>query len=194
VGLGPPFFWPARTERRLQDGPRLLGFPVESTTAQIRSLTEPIAQELGLEVLEVEVAGDSGRRLLRIYLDSPEPSRPVSVDDCTVVSRQLGDVLEAHDAMAGRYMLEVSSPGVNRPLRKREHFERVVGGRIRARLRVPDGTRRTVIGRLTSLTGDTAELETDEGDRECFSLDDVDRANFEFEFEQTSRPRRPKRR
>lgn len=167
---------------------------MESTTAQIWSLTEPIARELGLEVLEVELAGDSGQRLLRIYLDSPTKDRPVSVDDCTTVSRQLGDALEAHEAVAGRYMLEVSSPGVNRPLRKREHFERVVGGRIRAKLRTADGTRKTVLGRLTSLDGDAAQLETDEGACESFSLNDVERANFEFEFEDNSRPRRAKRR
>jgi len=167
---------------------------MESTTAQIWSLTEPIAKELGLEVLEIELAGDAGRRLLRIYLDSPDEARSVSIADCETVSRQLGDVLEAHETVAGRYMLEVSSPGVNRPLRKREHFERVVGGRIRAKVRAADGTKRTLLGRLKAVDGDVAEIETDEGVVERFSLDQVQRANFEFEFETTVRPGRQKRR
>lgn len=167
---------------------------MESTTEQIWTLTEPIANELGLEVLEIELAGDSGRRLLRIYLDSTDEARSVSIADCETVSRQLGDVLEANDAIAGRYMLEVSSPGVNRPLRKPEHFARVVGGRIKAKLRDADGTKRTLLGRLRSLDGDTAEIETDEGTAVRFSLDQVQQANFEFEFEETPKPGRPKRR
>ena len=168
---------------------------MESTTAQIWSLTEPIAAELGLEVLDIELAGDDGRRLLRIYLDSPDAERSVSVADCSKVSRQLGDVLEANEAVAGRYMLEVSSPGVNRPLRKPEHFERVVGGRIKAKLSSADGSKRTLLGKLISLDGNVAHLETDEGGDEQFTLDEVQRANFEFEFEEASRPgQRSKRR
>ena len=86
-------------------------------TDEIWKLAEPIAGELGLEVLDVELAGSaSTRRLLRIYLDNPAPDRGVSLADCETVSRRMGDALDAHDALPGSYMLEVSSPGLNRPL------------------------------------------------------------------------------
>ncbi len=167
---------------------------LESKTAQIWSLAEPIAAELGLEVLEIELGGGSPSRLLRIYLDSLETDGTVSIADCEKVSRQMGDVLDAHDTVTGRYMLEVSSPGINRPLRKRAHFERVVGGRIRAKLALAGGKKRTLVGRLVALDEDVVEMMTDEGNTERFSLEEVHRANFEFEFEQAEKPGKARQR
>jgi ribosome maturation factor RimP len=161
---------------------------MESTTAQIWSLVEPVAAELGLEVLEIELGGGTSNRLLRIYLDSRDANGAVSISDCAKVSRRVGDVLDAHDTVAEHYMLEVSSPGVNRPLRKREHFERVVGGRIRVKLASPGGKKRSLLGRLAAMDGDVAKIETEEGNTERFALEEVQQANFEFEFEQPAKP------
>jgi ribosome maturation factor RimP len=166
---------------------------VESSTANIWSLAEPIARELGLEVLEVELAGGGARRV-RIYLDSPDQGRAVTLADCEALSRRLGDVLDAHEAVRGRYMLEVSSPGVNRPLRKREHFEHVVGGRIRARAVEADGNKHTLLGRLVRLDGDLIEVETDDGELHRVALSDVERANYEFDFGDANKQRRTKKR
>ena len=156
---------------------------VESGTDRIRALTEPIAADLGLEVLEVELLGSAPRQVLRVYLDSPSDTRPVSVADCEAVSRRLGDVLEAHDAVRGRYMLEVSSPGVNRPLKKDLHFRRAVGARVRVRLIEPrDGNTRTLAGRLVEFDGGSLVIETDDARRWDVRLGEVEKANVEFEF------------
>lgn len=163
---------------------------MESGTDRIRALAEPIAADLGLEVLEIELLGGAPRQILRVYLDSPSETRKVSVADCEAVSRRLGDVLEAHDAVKGRYMLEVSSPGVNRALKKAEHFRRVVGGRVRLRLAEPIDGVLTMIGRLAEVDGEVLTIETDEGRRWHVRLGQVQRANFEYEFPQKGPKRR----
>jgi len=165
---------------------------VESGTERIRALAEPIAADLGLEVLEVELLGSAPRQILRVYLDSPSETRRVSVADCEAVSRRLGDVLEAHDAVRGRYMLEVSSPGVNRPLRRPEHFRRVVGKRVRVRLADPQDGVRNLIGRLVEFEGDRLSIETDDGCRREVRLGQVQKANFEYEFPEKGPKRRPR--
>jgi ribosome maturation factor RimP len=161
---------------------------VDGGRDEILALIEPVAAELELEVLEVEFGGSASRRVLRIYLDSRVEGRAVTLADCEAVSRRIGDVLDAHDAVLGRYLLEVSSPGVDRPLRKPAHFERAVGQKVRVRLREPrDGTR-TVLGRLERFEGGTLTITTDGGDRVEIRLGEVDRANLRFEFETKKRP------
>jgi ribosome maturation factor RimP len=165
------------------------GTEMSSGTEKIRALAEPLAAELGLEVLEIELHGSAPRQVLRIYLDSPS-QRSVTVTDCEVVSRRLGDVLDAHDALSGRYMLEVSSPGVNRPLKKPEHFRRVVGGRVRVRTREARDGMRNIVGRLVSFDGETLSIETDDTHRFDVALAEVEKANFEHEFPTVARPGR----
>lgn len=155
---------------------------MDSGTERIRALAEPVAADLGLEVLEIELLGSAPRQVVRVYLDSPSEERSVSVADCEAVSRRLGDVLEAHDAVKGRYMLEVSSPGINRPLKKPEHFRRVVGGRVRLRLGEAHEGARNLVGRLTAFDGDLLAIETDDGRRWDVRFEEVQKANFEYEF------------
>ena len=166
------------------------------------ALAVPLAVELGLEVLEIEIGGDASRRIVRILLDA---ERPVTVTDCETVSRRLNDVLDAHDeedARSGRYMLEVSSPGVNRPLVRPEHFRRVVGSRVRLKLmraaalpldgetdrdaRRPGG--RTLLGRLEHADEDGVKVAADDGRIVELTYADVDRANLEYEFPETGPP------
>jgi len=146
-----------------------------------------------LEVLEVEVGGASSRPTVRIYLDSSDPERSVTLTDCETVSRSLADLLEAHAAVRGQYMLEVSSPGLNRPLRKVEHFTRVVGGRIRVRTRQSHDGRRNYVGRLEAVDSQTLTMKTDDGEAVELKMTDIDKANFEYAFEDTHRPKREKR-
>jgi ribosome maturation factor RimP len=166
---------------------------VNAGTERIRALAEPIAAELGLEVLEVELLGKTPRQVLRIYLDSPSEGRPVTIGDCEAVSRRLGDALDAYEALAGRYMLEVSSPGIHRPLKKPEHFRRVLGGRVRLRLGTATDGMRNLVGRLIGFEGEHLTVEGDDGHRITVRLPDVEKANFEHEFPDTSRPGRRRR-
>lgn len=159
-----------------------------SETNRVLALAEPIAGEFGLEVLEVELKGSPPRRLLRVLLDSPTQGRGVTLDDCTAVSRRLGDVIEAHAAVGGGYLLEVSSPGVNRPLRKPEHFRRVLGKKVRVRFRHPVADRRGVLARLAEVDETRLRLECDDGETLEISFADVEKANLEYEFETPSKP------
>jgi ribosome maturation factor RimP len=167
----------------------------------IMALAVPLATELGLEVLEIELGGDASRQIVRILLDA---ERPVTVADCEAVSRRLNDVLDAHDdedAKSGQYMLEVSSPGVNRPLIRPEHFRRVVGSRVRLKLTraaaLPDGETvagaerpvgRTLLGRLEHADDDGVKLAADDGRLLDVAYANVDRANLEYEFPETGPP------
>lgn len=161
---------------------------MRSEVDKVLKLAEPIAGEFGLEVLDVELKGIPPRRLLRVLLDSSTPSRAVTLDDCATVSRRLGDVLEANEAVSGSYLLEVSSPGVNRPLRTPGHFRRVVGDRVRVRFREPcDGLRGTV-AKLVAADGQRLVLESESGTVIETTVDNVERANLEFEFPMPAKP------
>jgi ribosome maturation factor RimP len=129
-----------------------------------------------------------------VLLDSPDDVRRVGIEDCQVVSQQLGDALEAHEAVSGRYMLEVSSPGVNKPLKRPEHFRRVVGQKVRVRTKAPKRTdgaaewapeRRTWIGRLEGADETAITVTVEGGEAVQVAFDDIEKANLEFEFEQT---------
>ncbi len=161
---------------------------MQSEVDRVLELAEPIAGEFGLEVLEVELKGLPPRRLLRVFLDSSTPSRAVTLDDCATVSRRLGDVLEANEAVSGSYLLEVSSPGVNRPLRTPEHFRREVGNRVRVRFRRPCGDVRGLVARLAAADDGRLVLESDNGTVIETTVDNVERANLEFEFHVPEKP------
>ncbi len=165
-----------------------------SSRSKVWTLAEPVAAESGLEVLEIEFSGGPSHRTVRVYLDSQEEGRLVTVDDCEAVSRTLGDLLEAHDAVSGNYNLEVSSPGLNRPLRRPEHFKKVLGGKIRVRTKTDMQGRKNFIGRLDSFEDEIIELLCDDGERFRIGLAEVDKANFEYEFETKAKPGKAKRR
>lgn len=161
---------------------------MRSEVDRVLKLVEPIAGEFGLEVLEVELKGVPPRRLLRVLLDSSTPGRAVTLDDCATVSRRLGDVLEANEAVSGGYLLEVSSPGVNRPLRTPEHFRRVVGDRVRVRFREPCADVRGVVARLVAADDGRLVLESESGTVIETTVENVERANLEFEFRVPAKP------
>jgi ribosome maturation factor RimP len=165
---------------------------VGKDVSKILAIAEPIAAERGLEVLDIEIAGSSPRQLVRVLLDHPDESQLVSIEDCAAVSRRLGDGLEAYEVLRGQYMLEVSSPGVNRPLKKPVHFHRVSGSRVKVRTKAGEGERRNFLGRLTAVDETGIEVTEEAGPPVRIAFTDIDKANLEFEFEQ--KPGRAKRR
>ncbi len=156
---------------------------VPASVQRIFELAEPIAAEHGLEVLDVELASSGRNPVVRVYLDGSAAGRVVGIDDCEAVSRSLGDVLEAHEAVAGRYMLEVSSPGVDRPLRKPQHYGLVVGEQVRVRLAVERDGRRHWNGRLESADGDGIALVDEAGNSTSFRYEEIDKANLVWDFD-----------
>ncbi len=117
--------------------------------AKVTELTEalaaPIAAENGCDIWDVEYVKEAGSWYLRVYLDRPEG---VTIDHCEAVSRALSDKLDEVDPIEGSYILEVSSPGADRVLRKPEHFARFLGEKVEVRLYRPRDGAKSLVGEL----------------------------------------------
>jgi ribosome maturation factor RimP len=135
-------------------------------------LLEPPIEALGFELLELEFAQAGRGATLRIYIDRIAPGSRgadddspsqggISVDDCAAVSHAVSQILDAEDPIKGHYTLEVSSPGLERVLRKRAHFERFVGERVFVELKLPIEGRRRFAGTLKSVLGEAIVVEVD---------------------------------
>lgn len=124
----------------------------------IRASVEPVVTGMGYELVGVEYGGGSGNGCLRVYIDSPDG---ITVDDCAAVSEQLSAALDVDDPIPDAYVLEVSSPGINRPLFTREDFERFRGERVFVRLEEALDGRKRFKGRLIEVQADTVDVDVD---------------------------------
>lgn len=150
--------------------------PTEET---LERLFEPVAAGRGLELVAVELKGGRGSRLLRVTIE--RPGGAIDVADCAGFSREISALLDVEDPVAGSFHLEVSSPGVERPLRKRRDFERFAGEEVSIRHRTAGG-RRTVSGVLRGIdASDQVLLETGTG-VERVAFDSVENAHIVFHF------------
>lgn len=133
---------------------------------QLKKEIEPLLVEDGLDLVDVlfHRSGSSGR--LRILIDRPHPEHParsgVTVADCETVSRKVGPLLDAMNIFTGRYYLEVSSPGLDRPLRKREDFQRFAGEPVKVRTYGPFEGKKFFQGKLLGMDGDNVRLEVND--------------------------------
>ena len=159
-----------------------------AVTQRIWELAEPVALAAGLELVDVQYRPEGGRLVLRLLLDRPDGG--VTLDEITRTARELGDVLDAHDPVPGRYHLECSSPGLNRPLVREAHYARAVGKQVRVRTREPLNARRQFRGRLASVSPDGVTL-VEQGDVSAFiPFVAIERANVEYEFPRPGGPAR----
>src|SRR5205823_9746216 len=134
----------------------------------------------GLEIVEVEVKGGGGNRLVRIAIDKPEG---VTHGDCENVSQQVGTIMDVEDIVpGGHYTLEVSSPGVERKLIKPQDYERFQGKKARITLRDALEGRRNWEGILAGFENGDVALETQPGKTVRFPYDQVQKANLKFEW------------
>jgi len=142
-------------------------------------LLEPPIEALGFEVVDIEFAQAGRGGVVRIYIDrgAHEAELNITVDDCAAVSHAVSRLLEADDPIKGHYTLEVSSPGFDRILRKRAHFERFVGARIFAELKLPIEGRRRFVGLLKSIAGDSIVVEVD-GQAHSLPLERIQKARL----------------
>jgi ribosome maturation factor RimP len=129
---------------------------------EVLEIASPVVEDLGLELVDVEFV-QSGRWTLRVYIDRAGGLGPVSVEDCTLVSRRLDDALEMNQTVPHRFVLEVSSPGIERRLRTAEHFARYVGSRVFVQTHEKIEGRRRVEGRLAATDGESVTIDLDEG-------------------------------
>lgn len=149
----------------------------ETVAERVWEIAEPLVAHEGLEMVDVEFRRENRGMVLRLFLDR---SGGVSLDDLTRVSRQLGDLLDAHNAVPGSYALEVSSPGINRRLRRPDHFRRYLGKKVRVRTVTPVEGRRDFAGILQSVDADGIMLEAG-GIPRTIRFADIGRANYEPE-------------
>lgn len=149
---------------------------------KLQSLVEPVVTGQGYELVDVEFKNELGAWILRVYIDKPGAEGGVGLDDCAQVSRELSAVLDVDDTIPGHYSLEVSSPGLNRPLKKEADFARFVGKKAKIRTRHPVGeSRRNFSGTLVGVT--QGKVKIDVGDQVCeVPVDDVEKANLVYEF------------
>ena len=132
----------------------------EELIAEIWKLFHPVIAAQGMEILEIEYRRESVGWVLRIFLDG---ERGISVEDCAQISRIAGDLLDAADLIQVPYHLEVSSPGIDRPLRKLEHFQKYIGDIIEARTISPIENRRNFRGELKQASSEGVVIECEAG-------------------------------
>jgi ribosome maturation factor RimP len=156
--------------------------------ARVRELVAPIAADLGLDLYDVEQRGGT----LRITLDTPAGSDAgVSLDVLALASRLMSKELDQHDPIPSRYVLEVTSPGVERTLRLPAHFQREVGKEVAIRLANVEAERRRVQGTIVAADDDTVTIRSADDDRRI-ALADIDRAKTVFAWGGQPKPGTPK--
>jgi ribosome maturation factor RimP len=152
---------------------------IQDIVRQVEALATPVVEEEGHELWGVDLRQEAGRWVLRLAL---EREGGVSLDDLTRVHRQLGDLFDAHDVVPWRYALEVSSPGINRPLLRVSHYQRSIGKRVRVQTRTLNDGRRVFMGILAE-TSDTGVAVVDESvGRVEIRWDDIVKAAIAHEF------------
>jgi len=145
---------------------------MDRLTELVASAVEP----LGYELLGVEYLAQGHHSVLRIYIDSPEG---ITLDDCDRASRQVSAMLDVEDPIRGHYTLEMSSPGLDRPLFTAAHFAQFIGHEVKLRLHSPLEGRRKFKALIKSVEGDVIHLTSSETDENWqISLDNIEKANL----------------
>ena len=140
---------------------------------------EPPIEALGFELVDVDFQQAGRGGVLRIFIDAAakDSGAGITVEDCANASHAVSKVLEASDPIKGHYTLEVSSPGSDRILRTRAHFERFVGERVFAKLKLPIEGRRRFVGVLKSVADDTIVIDVDGGNH-SLPLERIEKARL----------------
>jgi ribosome maturation factor RimP len=155
---------------------------VTTKLAVLTALIEPVVVGLGLELWGIEYHSSGGRRsILRIYI---EAEGGVTLESCQKVSRQVSGILDVEDPIQGEYTLEVSSPGMDRPLFKVAHYLQYVGYKVKIRLRVPFEGQRNLTGRIAAVEdGEEVVIQVDEPEQEyVLPIESIDKAHIVPEF------------
>jgi len=170
---GRSFFWPMTDATRLR-----------TLTQSLRALVEPVAEAQGCDVVAIELVGaPTGDRVLRVSIDRPGGA---TITDCTKVSRGISPALDEGDLIDGAYNLEVSTPGMERPLQREKDFAYFAGCEARIKLYGMDGRRRLKV-RLTGASGGVVHAQLDSGEEQHILLDDIERANLVLDLDQYAR-------
>jgi len=131
----------------------------QNVVNQVRSLAEPLCVSEGLELIHVEFQRESSGRILRLYIDKPDG---INLNDCVGVSRQMGDILDVNLEDVGPYSLEVTSPGPERPLAKKQDFVKFRGNRAKIKTIRPLNGQKNFTGVLLGISGEHINLQIGE--------------------------------
>ena len=156
----------------------------EDTCTIITSIAQPILESMGLELVDIEFGRVGPDSVLRLFIDK---EGGVMLDDCAGLSRELSMILDVEDVIACNYTLEVSSPGLDRPLKKQADFDRFTGRLIKVRTYQPflddsGNKRKTFLGKLEGLVGGIVKMTLTEGQSASIPIERVAKANLEFEL------------
>lgn len=162
----------------------------KSTVELLTQLLTPVVESFGCELWGLEFNNPGGKRgMLRIYIDKPEG---VNLTDCEQVSRQVSSVLDVEDPIHSEYVLEVSSPGMDRPLYTEAQFKQYIGSTLRVKLQRPLEGRRQFTGLLRGVEKQELVLLIDDNEF-LLPLETVDKANLIPQFDSTSNNGKPKK-
>jgi ribosome maturation factor RimP len=153
---------------------------------RIREIAARVADTYGLQIDDVILRREGGQDVLRVILDRPGPAatpeESVSIADCEKVSHELGTILDVEDLVPARYTLEVSSPGLDRPLRDADDYRRFAGRLAKIVTREPINRQTAFAGRLRGLEGDDVLFESEGGKMVRLPLRLISRARLDVEF------------
>ncbi len=153
---------------------------------QVRTIASRVATSYGLDVFDVQFRREAGGMVLRVQIDRPGPAataeESVSVEDCANVSRDMSAILDVEDAIPTAYVLEVSSPGLDRPLTRAVDFERFAGRRAKVVLRQPVDGQGYFKGRLCGVEDGHVVIEGEDRRTHRVPLASITRANLEVDF------------
>src|SRR5579862_2040242 len=152
------------------------------TAEKVLELLGPHIERQGYELVSVDFRKGTRSSILRLLVD--KPGGGIALSDLEKLSPTLGDLLDVYDPVEGRYTLEVASPGVNRPLRKLEHFAAVRGQRVKVRThRARDG-QKSFVGMLVTVDESGIELDDETSrKRQAIGFDEMASANYEYDFD-----------
>jgi ribosome maturation factor RimP len=152
----------------------------EQIVESVRDIASPIVRALDLDLVDVECVGQGARTLLRVFIDKPGG---VSLEDCEQVHHSLGHALDVNDPIPHAYTLEVSSPGLDRPFKRRADYERAQGKLITMKLREARGGQWRMGGRLVAVDDDGVTLEEDsQRERHHVRWDMIAETRFQITF------------
>jgi len=143
---------------------------------KLTDMLRPAVEEVGKELLGIEYISAGNNSVLRLFIDH---ENGIDVDDCAEVSRQVGAILDVEDPISSEFNLEVSSPGLDRPLFDKPHYEAVIGEVIEVKLSIPLNGRRKFKGCLVAIENDTLVVTVDSEDYELV-LGNIVKANLVF--------------
>lgn len=145
---------------------------------KLTDMLRPAVEETGKSLLGIEFISAGNNSVLRLFIDHEDG---INVDDCAEVSRQVGAILDVEDPISSEYNLEVSSPGIDKPLFELEHFQRVIGETVNVRLSMPINGRRKFKGTLVTIEKDMLVINVDGIDYDI-TFNNIDKANLVAQF------------